>query len=115
MYDELVKNLRGRSQFLLPHYGEETSYDSDLMKQAADAIEELTGFVQEAERDRDEYRERLDKANDAIEELSAFRKQITDGRFYCMMDGVLYEAKVEPPKGKVLQLPPIEFAEEGET
>ena len=71
MYDELVKNLRGRSQFLLPHYGEETSYDSDLMKQAADAIEELTGFVQEAERDRDEYRERLDKANDAIEELQA--------------------------------------------
>ena len=69
MYDELIKNLRGRSQFLLPHYGEETSYDSDLMKQAADAIEELTGFVQEAERDRDEYRERLDKANDAIEEL----------------------------------------------
>ena len=41
MYDELIKNLRGRSQFLLPHYGEETSYDSDLMKQAADAIEEL--------------------------------------------------------------------------
>ncbi len=42
MYDELIKNLRGRSQFLLPHYGEETSYDSDLMKQAADAIEELS-------------------------------------------------------------------------
>ena len=40
--DELIKNLRGRSQFLLPHYGEETSYDSDLMKQAADAIEELS-------------------------------------------------------------------------
>ena len=71
MYDELIKNLRGRSQFLLPHYGEETSYDSDLMKQAANAMEELTGFVQEAERDRDEYRERLDKANDAIEELQA--------------------------------------------
>ena len=42
MYDELIKNLRGRSQFLLPHYGEETSYGSDLMKQAADAIEELS-------------------------------------------------------------------------
>lgn len=42
MYDELIKNLRGRSQFLLPHYGEETSYDSDLMTQAADAIEELS-------------------------------------------------------------------------
>ncbi len=44
MYDELVKNLRGRSQFLLPHYGEETSYDSDLMKQAADAIEFLQTY-----------------------------------------------------------------------
>ena len=85
-----------------------------LLSEAADAIEELTGFVQEAERDRDEYRERLDKANEAIEELSAFRKQITDGRFYCMRDGVLYEAKVELPKGKVFQLPPIAFMEEGE-
>ena len=45
MYDELIKNLRGRSQFLLPHYGEETSYDSDLMKQAADAIEQLVGIT----------------------------------------------------------------------
>lgn len=44
MYDELIKNLRGRSQFLLPHYGEETSYDSDLMKQAADAIEFLQTY-----------------------------------------------------------------------
>ena len=52
------------------------------------------------------------QAADAIEELSAFREQITDGHFYCMRDGVLYEAKVEPPKGKVFQLPPIEFAEE---
>jgi hypothetical protein len=41
MCDELIKNLRGRSQFLLPHYEEETSYDSDLMKQAADAIEHM--------------------------------------------------------------------------
>ena len=57
----------------------------------------------------------LEEAVDAIEELSAFREQITDGHFYCMRDGVLYEAKVEPPKGKVFQLPPIEFAEEGET
>ena len=56
----------------------------------------------------------MQEAADAIEELSAFREQITDGHFYCMRDGVLYEAKVEPPKGKVYQLPPIEFAEEGE-
>ena len=56
MYEELVSDLR-------------KGY-TDRLKEAADAIEELTGFVQEAERDRDEYRERLDKANDAIEELS---------------------------------------------
>lgn len=31
-----------------------------------------------------------------------------------MRDGVLYEAKVELPKGKVFQLPPIVFVEEGE-
>lgn len=55
------------------------------------------------------------QAADAIEELSAFRKHITDGHFYCMRDGVLYEAKVELPKGKVFQLPPIVFVEEGET
>ena len=54
----------------------------------------------------------LKQAADAIEELSAFCEQITDGHIYCMRDGVLYEAKVEPPKGKVYQLPPIEFVEE---
>lgn len=51
MYDELVKNLRGRSQFLLPHYGEEISYDSDLMKQTADAIEELCGLCASQSKD----------------------------------------------------------------
>ena len=54
------------------------------------------------------YRE----AADAIEELAAFKAQITDGHFYCMRDGVLYEAKYETPKAKSIQLPPIEFAEE---
>lgn len=47
---------------------------------AADAIEELTGLVQEAERDRDEYRERLDKANDAIEELQKRVPKVPHGR-----------------------------------
>ena len=55
MYDELVKNLRGRSQFLLPHYGEETSYDSDLMKQAADAIEELQQIAAHYEETAKDY------------------------------------------------------------
>lgn len=54
------------------------------------------------------------QAADAIEELSSFREHITDGHFYCMRDGVLYEAKVELPKGKVFQLPPMVFVEEGE-
>lgn len=53
----------------------------------------------------------LQEAADAIEELAAFKAQITDGHFYCMKAGVLYEAKVDLPKGNVIQLPPIEFAE----
>ena len=54
----------------------------------------------------------MDEAADAIEELAAFKAQITDGHFYCMKDGVLYAAKYETPKAKSIQLPPIEFAEE---
>ena len=50
-------------------------------------------------------------AADAIEELSMFREQISDGHIYCMRDGVLYRLNVEPPKGNVVHLPPIEFAE----
>lgn len=110
MYDELITRLK--SAALWADKG--LVIAPSICIKAADAIEELTGFVREAERDRDEYRERLDKANDAIEELASFKAQITDGHFYCMRGGVLYEAKVEPPKGKVFQLPPIEFAEEGE-
>lgn len=79
MYDDLVERLRycavSDNQCLECKYrggspdGSKMCIDL-LMVDAADAIEELTGFVQEAERDRDEYRERLDKANDAIEVLS---------------------------------------------
>ena len=73
MYDELVKRLKNCATQAAPcltcDMTDDGSCIETLMKQAADAIEELTGFVQEAERDRDEYRERLDKANDAIEEL----------------------------------------------
>lgn len=80
MYEELVKRLRycavSDNQCSECKYhggspdGSKMCLDV-LMEDAADAIEELTGFVQEAERDRDEYRERLDKeANDFIEELS---------------------------------------------
>ena len=75
MYDETVKRLKNCATQAAPcltcDMTDDGSCIETLMKQAADAIEELTGFVQEAERDRDEYRERLDKANDAIEELQA--------------------------------------------
>lgn len=71
MYDELVKRLR---EIHPEEFGDKWDFAfacQQAMHEAADAIEELVGFVQEAERDRDEYRERLDKANDAIEELQA--------------------------------------------
>ena len=52
------------------------------------------------------------KAADVIEELEAFKAQITDGHFYCMRDGVLYEATVKPPAGKTVMIPPVK-GEEG--
>jgi hypothetical protein len=64
----------------------------------------------------------FDEAADAIEELAAFKAQITDGHFYCMKDGVLYAAKYERKKAKSIQLPrwgnaptiiPADPAEEG--
>mgnify|MGYP002515037756 CR=1 FL=1 len=55
--DELVKRLREHNGWAL----------NETLDQAADAIEELIGFVQEAERDRDEYRERLDNANELMQ------------------------------------------------
>lgn len=79
MMDELVKRLRSCVDSLcgeckyqqLQKPGNFVPCMNAMITEAADAIEELVGFVQEAERDRDEYRERLDKANDVIEELSA--------------------------------------------
>ena len=71
MYDELVKQLEEDKSWVEQGTTQTEHEIAEHIQQAADAIEELTGFVQEAERDRDEYRERLDKANDAIEELQA--------------------------------------------
>ena len=79
-YDNLIKRLwecASGECFNCSQYTETTNASvcsKELMKQVADAIEELVGFVQEAERDRDEYRERLDKANDAVEELERKEK-----------------------------------------
>ncbi len=73
MCDELVKRLRYCSEEQngcgMCALSSDCVLRIGLLTQAADVIEELTGFVQEAERDRDEYRDRLDKSNDAIEEL----------------------------------------------
>ena len=74
MYDELVKQLKEDKSWVEQGTTQTEHEIAEHIQQAADAIEELTGFVQEAERDRDEYRERLDKANDAIEELQGKAK-----------------------------------------
>ena len=71
MYDELVKRMRkcateAGACKTCELYSNPSCTDV-LMEQAADAIEELIGFVQEAERDRDEYRERLDNANELMQ------------------------------------------------
>lgn len=92
MYDELKEKCRACSQGCI--YPSECSY---FDKPPLRCMRQL-----------------LSEAADAIEELSAFKAQITDGHFYCMKDGVLYAAKYETPKAKSIQLPPIEFAEEGE-
>lgn len=65
MYEVLIAHLRECAKL---------DPSNNTYTEAADAIEELVGFVQEAERDRDEYRERLDKANDAVEELERKEK-----------------------------------------
>ena len=69
MYDELLKRLEEDKSWVEQGTTQTEHEIAEHIQQAADAIEELTGLVQEAERDRDEYRERLDKANDAIEEM----------------------------------------------
>lgn len=72
MYDELIKRLRNAAimsdalSVFLPH--SEGSAVAKLYNEAADAIEEL----------------------------AAFKAQITDGRFYVARDGVLYELKNDP-------------------
>jgi len=122
MYDELVKRLRNAAQWA----DKGLVITPSVCLEAADAIEELTGFVQEAERDRDEYRERLDKANDAIEFLQtykvAFENIISMGGWWLVgQDKNLHRMNVPmnwPPKGTktvaVFPLPTQPTAEEGE-
>jgi hypothetical protein len=108
MYDELVKRLHRYTENCVA-YKLDADF-ADAVQKAADAIEELVGFVQEAERDRDEYRERLDKANDAIEELQK------------LLDGVsadndsLCERIDEPSKPlwiPVTDEPPLKVGDDG--
>lgn len=42
-----------------------------------------------------------EKAAEVIEKLSAFKAQITDGRFYFAKDGVLFELKNDPREIRV--------------
>ena len=67
MYDELVKRIH-RCAVYLP---EKLSKNAELL-------------------------DVLMKAADAIEELAAFKAQITDGRFYVYKLGTLFELKHDP-------------------
>ena len=91
MYDDLVKRLRNCT---------------------SDTVEDCTGCpYQGGYKGTYCMNGLIDEAADAIEELAAFKAQITDGHFYCMRDGILYKAKLNPPKGKSIKLPPIKYAE----
>lgn len=71
MYDELVKSLRQCAEASC------AGCKNDLVQIGC------RGLLQH-------------EAADAIEELAAFKAQITDGRFYVARDGVLYELKNDP-------------------
>lgn len=66
--EKIVKELRGK-YIAYDVTGNHNS--AHLYKDAADAIEELTGFLAEAERDRDEYEERMRKEQERVIELQA--------------------------------------------
>lgn len=91
MHDELVKRLKEDKSWVEQGTTQTEHEIAEHIQQAADAIEELTGFVQEAERDRDEYRERLDKTNDTIDKLqNALLLMVLQ---YCTTnDGLLYHS-----------------------
>lgn len=67
MYEELVKALRKAvvkqecGRCVLANECLSSDKERCIFHEAADAIEELNGLLYEAERDRDENRERLDK------------------------------------------------------
>ena len=72
MYDELIQRLRSEAVYLPEKFGKNAELLDVLMKAA-----------------------------DAIEKLSAFTAQITDGRFYFAKDGVLFELKNDPREIRV--------------
>lgn len=120
MYDELVKRLKNAAQWA----DKGLVITPSVCLEAADVIEELSGFVQEEERDRDEYKERLDKANDAIELLQTYKTCFDNivrmgGWWLVGQDKNLYRMNVPmnwPPKGtKTVELFPLpEPPKEGE-
>lgn len=76
-YKKLVEALRICAGFVENpscakcSYSESTRCKMDMMQDAADAIEDLEGFLAEAERDRDEYEERMRKEQERVIELQA--------------------------------------------
>lgn len=62
-----------------------------------------------------EIAEHIQQAADAIEELAAFKAQITDGRFYVYKLGKLFELKHDPRELVVRYQDPTEPPKEDET
>lgn len=84
MYDELVKRLHKQAVYL----PEKFSKNAELL-------------------------DVLMKAADAIEELAAFKAQITDGRFYVYKLGTLFELKHDPRELVVRYQDPTDPPKEG--
>lgn len=75
-YTKLVEDLRkcaDRDRMDCSHCEYEQFYPcrGKLAMDAADAIEDLEGFLSEAERDRDEYMERMEKEQERVLDLQA--------------------------------------------
>ena len=72
-YTKLIEALR-----ILQDKNSLSYYKRQVCKDAAAAIEELTGFLTEAERDRDEYEERMRKEQERVIKLQAEVERLKD-------------------------------------
>ena len=88
MYDDLVKKLRHCENEISCNDCEYTYHcggEKMNIGEAADAIEDLQGFLGEAERDRDEYMERMDKMADLMPRWVSGKDKLPEEAYGCLM------------------------------